>query len=192
MRAQVLDDCVWLVCMSSDAFLSIWTELTRRLSEVVEGALDVEPPGGLPEAWAHVVRGLGVTPVRDAERLAAMKEHQQTKGAPLPEVEACLTALARLAAAQLEPLQRTLSADQAAAVRDGVHRFTHEALAHYRARATEKKKMFGAAKALAAQHQYGKGLNATSYVLGCSTCHAPRLASELHCAFCGGTLEVVS
>ena len=185
-------DCGWLMRMSSDAFLAVWTELTHRLSAVVEGALDVEPPGGLPEGWAKVVRELKVTPLGDDARLAAMKEHKQTKGAPLPEVEACLGALARVAEQQLAPLQRGLSHEQADAVRDGLHRFTHEALAHYRARATEKKKMFGAAKALAKQHQYGQGLNATSYVLGCSTCHAPRLASELHCAFCGGTLEVVS
>ncbi|MFT3712302.1 MAG: hypothetical protein QM817_32045 [Archangium sp.] len=178
--------------MSADAFLATWAALTQQLTQLIDAALDVEPPGGLPDSWAATLKQLGVKPLGDDARIAAIKEHKQTKGAPLPEVSACLTALSTLAKKQLEPLRRGLSAEQALAVDDGVHRFTDQALAHYRAKATEKKKMFGAAKALAAQHQYGSGLNATAYVLGCASCHAPRLGDALHCAFCGGQLEVVS
>lgn len=175
------------------AFLATWTELTTQLTRLIDEALDVEPPGGLPDSWAGRLKSLGVTPLGDDARIAAIKEHRQTKGAPLPEVSACLMNFTVLAKKRLEPLRATLSAEQARAMEDGVHRFTDQALAHYRAKATEKKKgMFGAAKALAAQHQYGKGLNATAYVLGCSACHAPRLADELSCSFCGGSLEVVS
>ncbi|MBL8911811.1 MAG: hypothetical protein JNM17_14050 [Archangium sp.] len=179
--------------MSADAFLSTWAALTKELTELIDAALDVEPPGGLPDSWAARLKSLGVAPLGEDARIAAIKEHQQTRGAPLPEVSACLANFTMLAKKQLEPLRKTLTAEQARAMEDGVHRFTDQALGHYRAKATEKKKgMFGAAKALAAQHQYGKGLNATAYVLGCSACHAPRLADELSCAFCGGSLEVVS
>lgn len=179
--------------MSADAFLTTWAALTTQLTQLIDAALDVEPPGGLPDSWAATLRQLGVTPLSDDARIAAIAEHKQTKGAPLPEVTACLQAFAAVAQRRLQPLRATLTAEQARVVDDGVHRFTHEAVAHYRAKATEKKKgMFGAARALAAQHQYGKGLNATAYVLGCATCHAPRMADELQCVFCGGALEVVS
>ena len=178
--------------MSADAFLHTWNQLTQELTSLLEHALDVEPPGGLPEDWARIVKRLGVTPLGDDERIAAIKAHKQTKGAPQPEVNACLQALAVRATAKLQPLLSTLSPEQRRAVEDGLHRFTHEAVAHYAARSTEKKKMFAAAKKLAAEHQYGQGQNATAYVLGCASCHAPRLGTELSCAFCGGALEVVS
>jgi hypothetical protein len=179
--------------MSADAFLATWGELTTRLTALLDAALDVEPPGGLSDAWAAVLSRHGVEPLGEGARVAAIKSGGQTKGAPIVEVEQCLAALVLQARRALEPLRASLDEAQARAVDDGLHRFTHEAAAHYRAKATEKKKkMFGAARALAAQHQYGTGRNATAYVLGCGACHAPRLADELVCAFCGGSLEVVS
>jgi len=179
--------------MSADRFLATWGALTAELTTLLDAALDVEPPGGLPDSWAKLLARYGVRPLGEDERIAAIAQGKQTKGAPAVEVERCLDALARSAQAQLQPLRAQLSPAQALAVEDGLHRFTHEAKAHYRAKATEKKKgMFGHARKLAAQHQYGSGGNATAYVLGCSSCHAPRLADELSCAFCGGSLEVVS
>lgn len=179
--------------MSADAFLKQWAQVVSELTTVLEVALDVEPVGGAPEAWLKCLARYDVTPLPEATRLAEVKRDGQTKGATLREVEQVLEALARGASAGLAPLRASLSSQQAALVDETLHQFAAQALAQYRAKATEKKKrMFGAAKALAAQHQYAGSSGASGYVLSCASCHAPRLGEALTCAFCGGDLEVMA
>jgi hypothetical protein len=179
--------------MSADAFIAEWTRLTTELTQLVDTALDVEPPGECPERWAQWLGRFKVARLDDDTRSAQVRADGQTKGAPLREVAACLDALAREASTRLAPLGSTLSKEQAALVERSLHDFAGTALEHYRVKATEKKKrMFGAAKALANQHQYGGFRASVGYVLTCATCRAPRLGEALTCAFCGGDLEGVS
>ena len=171
-------------------FLAEWAHITTELTQLVDTALDVEPPGECPEAWARWLTRFGVPRLDDDTRDQFVRADKQTKGAPLKEVEGCLEALVREASTRLAPLKASLSAEQAALVETALHTFTATALEHYRTKATEKKKkMFGAAKALANQHQYGGFKASVGYVLSCATCRAPRLGESLTCAFCGGDLE---
>lgn len=179
--------------MSRDAFLAEWTRITTELTELVDCALDVEPPGECPERWARWLSQFQVARLDDDTRYAQVLADKQTKGAPLNEVQACLEALAREASVRLAPLRSTLSPQQSQLVEQSLHDFAASALSLYRAKATEKKKkMFGAAKALANQHQYGGFQASSGYVLTCVSCRGPRLGDSLACAFCGGALEGVS
>ena len=179
--------------MSADAFIAEWTRITTELTQLVDTALDVEPPGECPERWAYWLARFEVTRLDDDTRYANVRADGQTKGAPLREVQACLESLAQEAAVKLAPLRATLSGEQSALVERSLHSFAGTALEHYRAKATEKKKrMFGAAKALANQHQYGGFQASVGYVLTCVACRAPRLGESLTCAFCGGDLGGVS
>jgi hypothetical protein len=179
--------------MSADQFLTEWTRITTEFTQLVDTALDVEPPGECPEAWARWLSRFKVARLDDENRYAQVRADKQTKGAPLKEVQGCLESLAREASTRLQPLRASLSAEQSALVESSLHSFAATALEHYRAKATEKKKkMFGAAKALANQHQYGGFQASVGYVLSCATCRAPRLGESLTCAFCGGALEAVS
>ena len=179
--------------MSAQAFIAEWTRITGELTRLVETALDVEPPSECPENWARWLAQFEVARLDDDTRYGTVRADGQTKGAPLREVQACLEALAREASARLSPLRATLSAEQSALVERSLHSFAGTALEHYRAKATEKKKrMFGAAKALANQHQYGGFKASVGYVLTCVACRAPRLGESLTCVFCGGDLEGVS
>ncbi|MDP1824364.1 MAG: hypothetical protein Q8L48_14005 [Archangium sp.] len=179
--------------MSADRFLAEWTRITTELTQLVDTALDVEPPGECPEAWARWLARFEVPREGEDARYQQVRADGQTKGAPLKEVQGCLESLAREASTRLAPLRQTLSAEQAALVETSLHTLASSALDHYRTKATEKKKrMFGAAKALANQHQYGGFKASIGYVLTCATCRAPRLGESLTCAFCGGQLEGVS
>lgn len=179
--------------MSADAFLAEWMRVTTELTQLVDTALDVEPPGECPESWAGWLARFEVPRLDDDTRSAHVRANGQTKGAPLGEVQACLESLAREASIRLAPLRATLSREQAALVESSLQSFASTALEHYRAKATEKKKrMFGAAKALANQHQYRGFQASVGYVLTCVGCRAPRLGESLTCAFCGGELEGVS
>jgi|GEM_PF-2102042 hypothetical protein len=179
--------------MSADAFLQQWARVTHELTQLLDAALDVEPPGACPEAWTTWLARFDVAPMEENARLNEVMREKQTKGAPIHEVEACLEALAEHAAASLAPFRAQLTPQQAALVEESLHELASNALSHYRVKATEKKKgMFGAAKALAHQHQYGGAAASTGYVLTCAVCRAPRLGESLTCAFCGGDLEGVS
>ena len=130
-------------------------------------ALDVEPAGGLLPPWQAVLTELGVAPLPEDERYAAAQAAKQTKGAPLPEVEAVFLKLCG------EP-HAALSA---------------EAIARYRELATQRpKKMFSHAMAAAKQHRYDEYAPG-AYVLRCPSCGAPRLKAVLHCDFCGADIR---
>lgn len=179
--------------MSADAFLQEWSRITTELTQLVDTALDVEPPGECPPQWKAQLDRFRVPRLDEDTRYELVQADKQTKGAPLKEVEACLQSLAKEASARLTPLKKTLTPQQSQLVDASLHDFAATALGHYKAKATEKKKkMFGAAKALANQHQYGGFKASVGYVLTCVTCRAPRLGEALTCAFCGGELEGVS
>ena len=179
--------------MSADAFLQQWAAVTVELTQLLDAALDVDPAGSCPSSWSAWLTRYEVAELTEDLRLAEVLTAKQTKGAPSSEVRACLDVLARDAAAQLAPLRASLSEAQSALVEQSLHELASHAFEHYRLKATEKKKrMFGAAKALAAQHQYGGSVASTGYVLSCVSCRAPRLGESLTCAFCGGALEAMS
>jgi hypothetical protein len=179
--------------MSAERFLEVWAGVVHEVDQLLAVALDVEPPGGEPPPWLQLLSRYSVASMPEAARLAEFKRDGQTKGAVLREVQLALEGLARSATARLAPLRNTLSAQQANLVDEALQHLAAQALAQYRMKATEKKKrMFGAAKALAAQHQYSGSTKASGYVLSCAQCHAPRLGESLTCAFCGGDLEVMA
>ncbi len=130
-------------------------------------ALDVEPAGGLLSPWKSVLDELGVKPLSEDERYATAQREKQTKGAPLPEVEAVFKKLCG-------PEHEALAA---------------EATARYRELATARpKKMFSHAMAAAKQHRYDDYAPG-AYVLRCPSCGAPRLKAVLHCDFCGADIK---
>lgn len=175
--------------MAADAFLRAWGAVTHDVASLVDTALDVEPPGGVDDAWAAWLSRCGVPALDDDTRYGTLKANGQVKGAPLDEVRACLEALAKEATLRLAPLRASLTPAQAALVDASLHDFAATAFAQYRTKATEKKKrMFGHAKQLAAQHRYDGHAAAHGYVLGCGACGAPRLSDTLTCAFCGADL----
>lgn len=179
--------------MSRETFLAEWARITTELTQLVDTALDVEPPGECPPAWAQWLTRFSVQRLAEETRSEAVRADGQTKGAPLKEVQGCLESLAREASARLAPLRSALTPEQSALVETSLHQLAATALVHYRAKATEKKKrMFGAAKALANQHQYGGFAASAGYVLTCVSCRAPRLGESLTCPFCGGELQAVS
>lgn len=175
--------------MSADAFLRAWGAITHDVTSLVDAALDVEPPGGVDDAWAAWLARCGVTPLDDDTRYGTLKANGQVKGAPLDEVRACLEALAKEATLRLAPLRSTLTPPQAALVDAALLELAATAFSQARAKATERKKrMFAHAKQLAEQHRYDEHATAKGYVLGCGTCGAPRLGETLSCAFCGADL----
>ncbi len=130
-------------------------------------ALDVEPAGGMLPPWSAVLTELGITPLSEDARFAAAQANKQTKGAPLPEVEAVFQKLCG-------PQHAALCA---------------EALARYRELATARpKKMFSHAMATAKKHRYDEYAPG-AYVLRCPSCGAPRLKAVLHCDFCGADIK---
>lgn len=168
------------------AFLTQWSAVLQELDALLGDALDVEPVGGLSEAWGRWLARAEVTPLSEAARLAEVLREGQTKGAPLSEVSRCLEALARDALTRLAPLRASLTADQARLLDEALHTLAATAREQYRLKATvKKKKMFAAARELAAQHQYAGFTAASAWVMTCERCGAPRLGESLDCAFCG-------
>ena len=144
-----------------------WINLGMALDRAGGAALDVEPAGGLLPQWEAVLRETGVPAMEEDARYAAAQQHKQTKGAPLPEVEAVFRALC-----------------------GGRHEaLCAEALNRYRELATARpKKMFSHAMAAAKQHRYDEYAPG-AYVLRCPACGAPRLKAVLHCDFCGADIK---
>jgi hypothetical protein len=172
------------------AFLLAWGQLTQRLAGLVDAALDVDPPGGLTPGWQQVLGALKVPPLGEDERFAAAQAEKQTKGAPVPEVRACLEAFARAATAEMAPFRARLTPPQVAVLDSSVAAFAQEALGHFRAQACAKKKgMFGHARKLAAEHRYDAHAAGEAYLLKCPSCGAPRLHETFTCAFCNGELS---
>jgi hypothetical protein len=117
--------------------------------------------------WQAVLAELGVPAMGEDARFAAAQAAKQTKGAPLPEVEAVFAKLCG-------PQHAGLCA---------------EAVARYRELATVRpKKMFSHAMATAKQHRYDEYAPG-AYVLRCPACGAPRLKAVLHCDFCGADIK---
>ena len=143
-----------------------WVALGMALDRAGSAALDVEPAGGLLPPWQAVLNELGVQPLSEDERYAAAQSNKQTKGAPLPEVEAVFQKLC------------------------GTNtQLCTEAINRYRELATARpKKMFSHALAAAKQHRYDEYAPG-AYVLRCPSCGAPRLKAVLHCDFCGADIK---
>ena len=142
-------------------------ELGHALDRAGGLALDVEPAGGLLPPWAQVLSELGLSPMAEEARFAAAQANRQTKGAPLPEVEAVFQRLCGPERAEL----------------------CAEAVARYRELCTARpKKMFSHAMAAAKQHRYDEYAPG-AYVLRCPGCGAPRLKAVLHCDFCGADIK---
>ena len=141
--------------------------LGQALDQAGAAALDVEPAGGLLPPWDAILKAHGITPMPEDDRFAAAQTHRQTKGAPLPEVEAVFKTLCG-------PKHEALCA---------------EATARYRELATARPtKMFSHALAAAKQHRYDEYAPG-AYVLRCPSCGAPRLKAVLHCDFCGADIK---
>jgi hypothetical protein len=144
-----------------------WMELGAALDKAGGAALDVEPAGGLLPPWKAMLDELRLEALSEDERYGAAQQHKQTKGAPLPEVEAVFKQLCG-------PEHEALAA---------------EATARYRELATARpKKMFSHAMAAAKQHRYDDYAPG-AYVLRCPSCGAPRLKAVLHCDFCGADIK---
>ncbi len=172
------------------AFLTAWAAVTQDLGRLVDVALDVEPPGGLPSQWKAVLSRWGVTPMSEADRFEAVGAMRQGQGAPVPEVVACLDAFVVLSRQGLAPVMRPLSPEQAKVVTTSLGLLRDEAERRFREGVAPKKRgMFSHAKKLAAEHRSQAWAGTPhGYVLTCTSCGGPRLEEKLACAFCGGDL----
>ena len=148
-------------------------ELADELGRLFDAALDVEPAGGVNDAWAKVLASYGVAPVGDAERARVRAELDLARGALPVEVAAC----ARVAIGKLGDPRMT---EAAAELWRGVE-------PRYLAVATSRpKSMF----AFAIQTAHAKARASWQrppggYVMKCSSCGGPRLEERLACRFCG-------
>lgn len=145
-------------------------ELTDELGRLFDAALEVEPAGGVNDAWAKVLAAYGVTPVGAAERARERARLDLARGALPAEVAACAQVIvARVgASAPLEALWREIEPK-------------------YLAVATARpKSMFAFAIATAKTNARASWQRPPGgYVIRCSQCGGPRLTAELACSFCG-------
>lgn len=166
--------------------LPLLQALGQDVAQLINVALSVEPPGGLPSVWQQVLAHHRVSPLSEEARFAEVQTHKQAKGAPISEVVACLHSLQQTLLAQLE--QATgLDGSSKDLIQQGLHRLVEEGTQHYRKLACERPKgMFAHVKATAHQHQYAQ-YKPGAYVLLCPTCGGPRLQpAHLNCEYCGG------
>lgn len=148
-------------------------DLADELGRLFDVALEVEPAGGVNDAWAKVLASYRVAPVDDGEREAARAQLDLARGALPAEVAAC----ARVAIGRLGDPRMTEAASE---LWRGVE-------PKYLALATARpKSMF----AFAMQTAHAKARASWArppggYVLKCSRCGGPRLDEQLACKFCG-------
>lgn len=169
------------------AFLVAWGEVVSGVSALVDEALAVEPLGGTSVAWAQACTRERVTPIRDDERQDVCRVHRQTKGAPVPEVNALLDAYVtnrRVA------VLSTLTSEQRGVANVSLTTLLEHAKGHYAKEASTpvKRGLFAHAKVSAAKHQYGTSSRPEVYVMECPACRGPRQQEALVCVFCGADL----
>ena len=148
-------------------------DLADELGRLFDIALDVEPAGGVNDAWAKVLAAYGVAPVPAGERAALRTRLDLARGALPAEVAACARgAIAKLGDARM--------LESAADLWHGIE-------PRYLALATARpKSMF----AFAIQTAHAKARASWQrppggYVIKCSRCGGPRLDEQLACKFCG-------
>ena len=145
-------------------------ELTDELGRLFDAALEVEPAGGVNDAWAKVLAAYGVAPVAASERAREQQRLNLARGALPAEVVACAQVIvARVGAtAQLDALWREIEPK-------------------YLSLATARpKSMFAFAIASAKEKSRASWQRPPGgYVIRCSQCGGPRLTAELACSFCG-------
>ena len=170
-----------------ERLLALFAQLGSQIGAIVDAGLDIDLPGGTSEDWDALLKQWGVPALAEDDRFAAAQADKMVKGAPIAEALSCLQAATRAAAAQWEAISCDLPAAQRAQVHGALGALAGEAAAQYRLKAcTRKKGMFVHAKEAAQKHQWDAYLGSQGYVLRCSSCGAPRLGSDLACAFCGG------
>lgn len=159
--------------------------LGQEVAQLINAALGVEPPGGLPSTWQRLLTHYGVVPLPESERFAEVQWHKQSKGAPIAEVVSCLQKLQHQVLGQLEQVPH-LDNTTRATVHQALNHLVTEGSTHYQKLACERPKgMFAHVKAVAHQHQYAQ-YKPGAYVLLCPTCGGPRLnPAHLHCEYCG-------
>ncbi|MBL8923746.1 MAG: hypothetical protein JNJ54_33130 [Myxococcaceae bacterium] len=169
------------------AFLAAWGEVVSGVSALVDEALDVEPLGGTTVSWSAVCARERVAQLPDEERLPLCRLHQQTKGAPAPEVNAVLEAFV---AHRRVAVLSTLTEAQREVAGASLATLLEHAVAHYAkaSAAPVKRGLFKHAKVAAAKHQYGTSSRPEVYVMECPSCRGPRQQEALVCVFCGAGL----
>lgn len=168
-------------------FLVAWGEVVSGVSALVDEALAVEPLGGTSVAWSQACARERVTPIPDDERQAVCRAHRQTKGAPVPEVDALVDAyVTNRRAAVLA----TLKGPQRVVADASLTTLLEHAKGHYAKVASTpvKRGLFAHAKVAAARHQYGTSSRPEVYVMECPSCRGPRQQEALVCVFCGAGL----
>jgi hypothetical protein len=149
------------------------SELADELGRLFDTALDVEPAGGINDAWAKVLAAYGVAPIADSERAAKRAQLDLARGALPGEVAAC----ARVAIGKLGDASIAAAADE----------LWRSIEPKYLSLAkTRPKSMF----AFAIQTAHAKARAPWQrppggYVIKCSQCGGPRLDEQLSCRFCG-------
>jgi hypothetical protein len=167
--------------------LALFTQLGSEVGAVVDAGLDIDLAGGTSDTWAALLSKWGVAPLGEDARFEAAQADKMVKGAPVAEAQACVEAAVRSARSQCAQWAAELNPAQQAQLEGALASLATEAVARYRSLATARKKgMFAHAKATAQLHQYDGTSKAQGYVLHCTSCGAPRLGSDLTCAFCGG------
>jgi len=158
-------------------------DLSSQVSEALTAALGVELAGGTSAAWEAILTRCGVAAMSEDDRYPEAKRARMYRGAPIPEVKACLERIAAEAIRAAPP-------GESAHVQEFVSRFVPDALARYEEIAREKPKggMFAHALASAREHRYAEHRTTRGYVLECPRCGAPRLSGFV-CDYCGAHLS---
>jgi hypothetical protein len=166
--------------------------LGSSLGEVYASASAVDEPAGSSPSWDMVRAKWGVTPLSEEERTQIRAGTRPTRGAPVMEVQAVVSAI--VARARYE-----LGAVRTAAyhydldrpfdhLRRAVEEGENDVMSAYRTLVLPKR---GGMFANATAHASGapKPQGAASAVLLCRTCGAPQLkAEDFMCKYCGNRM----
>ncbi len=157
-------------------------QLTEELGRLFDAALEVEPAGGVNDAWAKLLASYGVAPIGAAERAAARARLDLARGALPGEVAAC----ARVAVARFAARATEAGADAARLVTAAAEIWPQIEPKYLEYATWRPRSMF----AFAVQTAHAKARASWQrppggYVIRCTRCGGPRLAEALACQFCG-------
>lgn len=164
----------------------------HSIGEAFREAMAIVEPAGSSDTWAAVCARAGVPLCSLAERDQIRAGQRPTRGAPLMEFQAVVTAIVQRARLQLVQLRNHMN-DEADKLYGQIHRAVEDAeadtLKAYRASVLPKKAggMFANATAHASRVSYPTAPSVTS--LTCKSCGAPQLeAGALDCKYCGNKM----
>ena len=164
----------------------------HSIGEAFREATAIAEPAGSSPPWSLICQRAGVPLISSDERQQVRNAQNPTRGAPLMEFQAVITAIVQRTRQELVSLRNVMN-DDAEKLYTAIHRAVEEAeadtLKAYRAAVLPKRAggMFANATAHAATQSYSTAPATTA--LTCKSCGAPQLqAGAFDCKYCGNKM----